>query len=157
GYASVDSRATFHTFRYDPDGTLHDLGALAPHGNEAFGINDAGQVIGDYFADEDHFPHAFRTRANSNLDPSTDDLGTLGGNWSRASGINASGQVVGGGSTTGDAAFQAFLHTDGAMQDLGSLGGPNFPDSQGFGINDDGFVVGWTFTRTGEHHAFLYD
>jgi probable HAF family extracellular repeat protein len=82
-------------------------------------------------------------------------LGTLGGN-SFAFDINNRGQVIGE-SMIGegaDAAYHAFLYSDGIMQDLGRLGQWN---SGAYGINDSGQVVGcygdqeWNNIR-----AFLY-
>ena len=51
------------------------------------------------------------------------DLVTLGGTFSEAYGINEPGQVVGRANTAGDAAWRAFLYSNGTMQDLGTLGG----------------------------------
>src|SRR5260370_42434460 len=85
----------------------------------ATGINASGQVVGYSLIFDDVLPnHAFRTAANSPINPTTDDLGTLGGTYSFAYGINASGQVVGDSFTSGNTAIHAFLHADGLMQDL---------------------------------------
>src|SRR5206468_2534360 len=66
-----------------------DLGTLGGDTSIAYAINSIGQVVGV------SQNHAFRTAANSPINPATDDLGTLGGPASIASGINSSGQVVG--------------------------------------------------------------
>ena len=50
------------------------------------------------------------------------DLGTLGGLGSRALAINGSGQIVGT-SVTASGQTHAFLWQEGAMIDLGTLGG----------------------------------
>ena len=95
--------------------------------------------------------HAFRTAANSPINPVTDDLGTLGGPESYAMHINASGQVVGYAATdNSNTIFHAFLYSGGVMYDLNNL----IPSVSGwdlmvaYGINDAGQVVG-IGTRSG--------
>lgn len=62
------------------------------------------------------------------------DLGTLGGTFIFAGGINNRGSVEGFSTLPGDTAQHAFLWRNGAMTDLGTLGGPNsiaeFPPSE---------------------------
>jgi probable HAF family extracellular repeat protein len=68
------------------------------------------------------------------------DLGTLGGTFSLAYGINEKGQIDGFSTLPGDTVEHAFLFKDGAMLDLGTLGGPN---SQTFaGLNEATEIVG---------------
>jgi probable HAF family extracellular repeat protein len=68
------------------------------------------------------------------------DLGTLPGySGSFALGINSSGQVTGFVRTANGGADQAYLYSGGVMTGLGTLGGTQ---SQGYGINDSGQVVG---------------
>jgi len=87
------------------------------------------------------------------------DLGTLGGARSAALAVSEAGHVVGWtevGSQTpgGDSIRHAFLCHNGAMQDLGSLGGPN-TESIAYGVNARGQVVGWTQAPF-DRHAFLW-
>jgi probable HAF family extracellular repeat protein len=61
--------------------------------------------------------------------------------------------VTGSAQVSGNVASHAFLFSNGAMIDLGTLGGSN---SGGFGINAAGQVAGYSATSSGEDHAFLY-
>src|ERR1700761_4934396 len=51
------------------------------------------------------------------------DLGTLGGTNSNGNGINSIGQVVGSSTLSGDQYTHGFLYSNGAMKDIGTLGG----------------------------------
>lgn len=77
------------------------------------------------------------------------DLGTLGGTECSSADLNNAGLIVGS-STLANGKTHAFLF-DGAMHDLGSLGG----DSQASGINDRGQVAGTSDLGNGMTHAFL--
>jgi probable HAF family extracellular repeat protein len=115
---------------------LIDLGA-PPGGNSfAYGINDAGQVVG-YFTTAGGAEHAFLYHSGTMI-----DLGAPPGGNSYAYGINDAGQIVGY-STTADGAEHAFLYNDGTIIDLGvSLSG----NSNAYGINNRlsahlGFII----------------
>ena len=83
---------TRHAFITGPDGMgMRDLDTLGGTGSSAIGINDAGQVVGDYFTAGD-VSHAFITGANG---MGMKDVGIAGGYYSTARGINDAGQVVG--------------------------------------------------------------
>jgi probable HAF family extracellular repeat protein len=134
-------------------GVLTDLGTL-PGGASSAGldINDAGVIVGDATtAAGDH--HAFVTSGMTLV-----DLGTLAGGTtqtgytSKAYGINNAGQIAGISSTANGS--HAFLYSNGAMADLGTLGGAN---SSAHSINNVGEIVGTSdLTNGAATHAFLY-
>lgn len=161
--------------------TVIDLGDYDGATWAAWGINDAGQVIGSS-------PLGTLQRAYRWQDGTIIDLGTLGGAMSSAHAINDAGQVVGITQTTsganraflweegvgmrdlgGGEAFaindagqvvgrtpqHAFLWEDGVgMRNLGTLGGNT---SVAYGINNAGQVVGAAATASGATHAFLWE
>ncbi|MGH8319125.1 MAG: PEP-CTERM sorting domain-containing protein [Steroidobacteraceae bacterium] len=86
------------------------------------------------------------------------DLGTLGGSGSEGFGINDSGEVTGYSLTSGG--FEdAFLYSNGTMQDLNSLIGnadQYVTLEEGFGINDSGQIVAVGYdSQLSEDLAFL--
>lgn len=128
-------------------GNVEDL--AMPSGmnwSAAYGINDAGVVVGDGRSANGTFQGLIW-----NPDGSVQTLGTLGGVSSQAMGINNSGEVVGFASlATG---YQhAFSEVNGSMLDLGSLGGSSYA----YGINASGEIVGYSWLASGDQHAFIY-
>jgi len=154
-----------------------DLGTLGGTESFGFGVNAAGQVVGQSQTAALTMPstnpdgsggglvldHAYRTAPGSAITPSS-DLGTLGGRSSRATGINATGQVVGVADTATviDPTNNVFVsHAfisgtgTGALRDLGTLAGTT-ANSIANGINATGQVVGVSDTATvGNSHAFI--
>jgi len=127
------------------DSHFTDLGTFGGTVAIARGMNDAGQVVGEYFANGT--VRAFLWSATAGMQ----NIGTLGGD-SVAFDINNAGQVVG--ASYNSSGARAFLWTPAAgMRDLGSLGGL---DSSAHAINDAGQVVGETSTGTGARRAFLW-
>src|SRR5262245_33908511 len=84
-----------------------DLGTLGGSYRQAFGINNAGQVVGRAALSDHSADRAFL------YDGVMRDLGTLGGNNSGAFGINDAGHVVGYAQLS-DGTQHAFLY-DGTM------------------------------------------
>jgi probable HAF family extracellular repeat protein len=138
-------------------GGMSDLGTLGTGSDSnASGINTFGQVVGWSHINTGFDPevsdpdfHAFLSQRGVMT-----DLGTLpGGNYSQANAINDIGQVVGFSETgtvdSADAAcgnpltfhaIQATVWQRGAVIDLAPF--PGDPDSNAFGLNDLGQVVG---------------
>jgi probable HAF family extracellular repeat protein len=147
-------------------GVQTDLGILPPKGSFsiAYGINDAGQVVG--WANErmsGRLTRAFLWDTTHGMR----DIGTLGGDGAIASAVNREGQVVGESDIpssqkkrtsmgNGTHAGHAFLWTSGHMRDLGTL--PGDASSQANAVNDVGQVVGQS-GRSGDtqlSHPFLW-
>jgi probable HAF family extracellular repeat protein len=147
------------------NGVSTDLGAL-PGVNDsfAFWINDLGRIAGvsenGLIDPLTGFPEV---RGVYWKDGKIIDLGTFGGNASYANAINNAGQIVGmalntipDSYSTGIGSpvfasafpvatqFRAFLWQNGAMHDLGTLGGNA---AQAVFVNDRGQVIGVSYTN----------
>ena len=102
------------------------LGTLggASRGPSTFvsGIDDAGRAVGESVSVSGFF-HAFRTAANSPINPATDDLGDFGGQSSSAVSINKNGDIVGTYLPAVAGAYPyAVLLKSGTLTQLGGLG-----------------------------------
>jgi probable HAF family extracellular repeat protein len=130
-------------------GVTHNLGTLGGVTSAAFGLNDAGWVVGESEIESGQETHAFLFAGATLI-----DLGTLGGTFSAASAVNTRGQVVGVASLPGDRESHAFLYdTNGVLRDLGTLSqGRSFAR----GINNRGQVVGDSTDLSGNTVAFLW-
>lgn len=95
-----------------------DLGTLGGFNSDAYGINDAGQIVGDALTTNNIAFHAtlFSGSGNNNF-----DMGTLGGLNSHAYSINKAGEIVGNSSTSTNTINHAFIYKNGIMQDLNGL------------------------------------
>jgi probable HAF family extracellular repeat protein len=152
GY-SLPARAFLYS-----NGTLTNLGTLGGLNSYAYGINDAGQVVGAADTTGPDSLHAFLYSGGT-----MQNLGTLGGNEanpepSTAWAINNQGVVVGQ-AITADGPYHAFMYSSGSMIDLGTLAtNPNTRAmSRALGINDMGQVVGDAEIDTnGTSYAFVY-
>jgi len=144
----------YEAYLYSPGGggTLTDLGNLDPGvGNSsAAGINDSGQVVGNYWT-TDGSDRAFLYSGGTMT-----DLGQIGGpgGASYAYAINNQGLITGQASGGIGGNYDAFLYSgSGPMTDLGDLGG----SSEAWAINNAGQIVGDSYLSDGiTDDAFLY-
>ena len=141
------------TLAHAADYTAINLGSLGGSPTYPFGINSSGQVVGTSTTSNGD-TNAFITGPNGQ---GMTDLGTLPGyTVSGADGVNSYGQVVGysASSSSLGAPEHAFITSANGqgMFDLGTLGGSS---SESFAINDNGQVVGASFTSSGSKHAFI--
>src|ERR1700730_221869 len=148
-----------HAFQFE-NGVLTDLRAL-PGGNSSYGswISANGLVVGLSGNGEiDPLTGGPEGRAVFWNDGQIIDLGTFGGNESYANAVNNRGQVVGSSANPIPDPFNtppflygwgtqmhAFLWEDGAMHDLGTLGGP---DSLAFWVNESGQIAGISYINS---------
>ena len=145
GTSLAEVLVTVSVPRYQPI----DIGSLGGvWGVFAWGINDAGQVVGESTLGDGQRSHPFLYSSGTMT-----DLGTLGGLLADARAINESGQVAGTSTIERNDPYRAFLYSGGGMKDLGSLGGSY---SRTYDLNESGQVTGWAATAAGNEHPFLY-
>src|ERR1700733_3859761 len=134
GWNSYDSSPNF-----DPQAFLYSNGAmqninspsLFPSGTEAYGINNAGEVVGTGYLSASSF-HAFLYSGGKMR-----DLGPPGAFQATAYAINNSGQIVGT-YALNSGASGTFLYTNGTMRKLPATPGTGV--GYGNAINDNGEI-----------------
>ena len=145
-----------------PDYTYTQGGGFSPlplvpdgvAGEIARGINDSGQIVGQY-ADSTHVSHAFLYTPGSgyaNLDDPAAKAET------RASGINNAGQVIGGyADLPGTTNTHGFVYTPGTGPGAGfkTFDGPGASLTFLYGINDSGQIAG-VYQGINDRYGFVY-
>jgi probable HAF family extracellular repeat protein len=151
GYNIFDSNPNpiFRAFLYS-NGSMTDIQSdtLFPSGTIAYGINSAGEAVGEGMLTSWTF-HPF-LYSNGRMV----DLGTLGGSQAGASAINDSGEIVGS-SLPAKGYGRAFLYSNGKMADLGVPSGAYSSDAKA--INGIGQIVGALYFSSQPSHAALYN
>ena len=130
------------------NGSITDLGSLSTDPNPyfrdsyAFGLNNAGDVVGESNAplDASH-PNWWTTHAFLYKAGVMKDLGSLGGYYARAVSVNSSDDAAGYGLTADNSQTHAFVWRNGTLNDLGVYVGGTY--SQAASINDSGQIVGY--------------
>jgi probable HAF family extracellular repeat protein len=126
-----------HAFLRIKGGVLQDLGTLGGDDSAAFGVNVAGDVVGQANSSSGAPDQAFFWTKSAGMI----SLGSLGGPSSVANAVNASGQVAGQ-SDLATGYTHAFLWTQsGGLQNLGIL--PGGQQSGANAINASGEIAGW--------------
>jgi probable HAF family extracellular repeat protein len=152
------------------NGVMTDLGTLGGKGSAAFWINITGQIVGvSQIKRTDPYGAIFCGSSGGGQiirsfvleNGKMVDIGTLGGFDAAAIYINNDGQITGPSQvrtridpTLGFVPTHAYLWVNGAMRDLGTLGGGL---SEGHAVNEQSTVVGYSSLLGEQHqHAFLW-
>jgi len=123
--------------------TLADLGAYGGSASMAYGLNNAGQVVG-YYVQANGKPYPFIT-INGQMTPFGSEPGA-------ADAVNDAGQGAGDTLTADQTALAASLIVGNVTTDLGRLGGTfSIPKA----INANGQVIGYAHLTSGIDHAFV--
>lgn len=140
---------------------LYSNGTATPIGNvdggysAGFGMNNLGDAVGTALNGDGNWV------GFSWIGGVFTDLSTLGYIY-RARAINDSDQFVGsvdywiGGAENRHAVPHGFLDSGGTVTDIGSLSGNSGTNTEAFGIDAAGDVVGYSTASDGLEHAFLY-
>jgi len=129
--------------------SVDDLGVLPGDSSSvATGINQRGDVVG-WSTGADGTPHAFIYTDSMVALP-----GLLGRPRTIARDVNDVGQVVGTANAGGVDLGHAVLWSGGQVTDLGTLGNGSY--SEGWGLNNNGQVVGSSDGGSSGVHGFLY-
>jgi probable HAF family extracellular repeat protein len=133
-------------------GGVHDLGTLGGALSVAYDINNQGEAVGTASNS------AGRDRAVLWGPGGPVDLGGLsGGQWTAAYAVNDSGQVILWGTPQGATQDRAAFWNGDPASPVINLGTLGVIQSDAYGLNDHGLVVGSADEPTGTYHAFVWD
>lgn len=149
GFSDAADMVSTHAFSYF-GGKMTDLGTLGGSNSKAYAVNASGLIVGN----ADLTPGSTNHHAALFSGGKATDLGTLGGSRSTALAINSAGVIVGDAQDASNR-FRAFLYSNGAMTNLGSLSATDTA-SYAYGINDSGTVVGFSIAFDGTNRAWVY-
>lgn len=116
--------------------------------SEAWAINNAGIIVGEFTTYEDTV-HSFVNSGDSRMT----NIGGLGGKVSRARDINDAGWIVGFSTLPGDGKEHSYLYDGKEMIDLGTGEGVT---SRALGLNNTGTVAGYFSNSSNDDHAHAY-
>ncbi|MDO8585558.1 MAG: PEP-CTERM sorting domain-containing protein [Armatimonadota bacterium] len=140
GFSPIST--TFSAFLWDPvTQAMRELTNMAPN-SIAYGINDAGDVVGTMFLGAGS--RGFLWENNGNIT----DLGSLNNTWSNGYDINNHRQIAGTSGYGGGSA--GFLWENGTKYIMPQGGNANAQ-----GINDEGAVVGLYASSSPDSHAYV--
>jgi probable HAF family extracellular repeat protein len=141
--------------RFKPVALPRGLEDLAPQGISPMGINDRGQLVGEY-QDQDGVDHGFLLDRGDRFTR----IDVPGAKGTEAIKLNNRGQIVGAYSDTStvleppEVPKRSFLLERGRLTRLDP---PGAVSSQALGINDRGQVVGEYLDATGRYHGYVWE
>jgi probable HAF family extracellular repeat protein len=147
---TINNRLGIVAFSYS-NGMMTNLNLQATI-NDAFRINNAGEIVGDSDMIMGFVPEGFLfSNGVITLLPG------IAGTESTAVGINDAGEVVGSATFAKASGIHAYIYSNGMMTDLNSLIPSNsgWVLSQATDINDSGLIVGMGTNSEGQTDAFL--
>jgi probable HAF family extracellular repeat protein len=139
---------------FSSGGVTRHIGSVDGGSSWVYSINDHGDVVGSARNGDGN------TVGFSWIGGVFTDLSTL--NIYRAAAINDARQIAGsipywwGGFDNMRSQAHACLYSGGVVTDLGSICGNPRSDTDAYGIDGGGDVVGYSTAADGTHHAFLY-